>query len=171
MNKNEIEVGGKHEAKTGSRWIGVTILGPAKTGWNAVSDMGKPVKVKDAKNLRPAKDAVVEPTETADETTPADPAPPKRVRATKARPAKTPAGDASPTKMSCLDAAAAILKAHGNPMQTKAMIDAMHSQGLWSSDAPTPAATLYSAILREMKTKGDKARFKKTDRGHFGLNA
>ena len=31
------------------------------------------------------------------------------------------------------------------------------------------AATLSSAILREMK-KGATSRFKKTDRGHFALN-
>jgi len=36
--------------------------------------------------------------------------------------------------------------------------------------AQTPAATLYSAILREIKTKGKEARFKKSDRGQFVIN-
>ena len=45
------------------------------------------------------------------------------------------------------------------------------SAGLWATAAPTPAATLYSAILREVGKKGDKSRFRKTDRGHFALNA
>jgi len=31
----------------------------------------------------------------------------------------------------------------------------------------TPAASLYSAILRELQTKGTDARFKKTERGKF----
>jgi hypothetical protein len=31
-------------------------------------------------------------------------------------------------------------------------------------------ATLYSAVLREIATKGNEARFKKTDRGHFATN-
>ena len=31
-----------------------------------------------------------------------------------------------------------------------------------------PAATLYSAIVRELKTKGANARFRKTERGKFG---
>jgi hypothetical protein len=31
----------------------------------------------------------------------------------------------------------------------------------------TPAATLYSAILREINTKGQEARFQKTERGKF----
>ena len=44
----------------------------------------------------------------------------------------------------------------------------MADQGYWTSPAgKTPAATLYSAILRETKTKGSQARFQKTSRGHF----
>jgi hypothetical protein len=33
----------------------------------------------------------------------------------------------------------------------------------------TPSATLYSAILRELKTKKNEARFRKTERGKFEL--
>jgi len=51
------------------------------------------------------------------------------------------------------------------------MIDAMAAKGLWTSPGGrTPAATLYSAIIREVGTKGKEARFKKTDRGHFAAN-
>ena len=56
-------------------------------------------------------------------------------------------------------------------MRTKDLIDLMASAGLWTSNAPTPAATLYSAILREITVKGERSRFKKTDRGYFALNA
>ena len=43
-------------------------------------------------------------------------------------------------------------------------------KGYWSSpNGQTPAATLYSAILREIKTKGKEAWFKKTDRGQFEI--
>ena len=53
-------------------------------------------------------------------------------------------------------------------MSTKAMIDAMAQKGYWKSPGgKTPHATLYSAILREIDTKGADARFKKTDRGLF----
>jgi hypothetical protein len=68
--------------------------------------------------------------------------------------------------MSCLDAAAAVLTAKGEPMACKAVIDEMHTQNLWKSDAPTPRATLASALLRELR-KGDASRFKKVDRGQF----
>ena len=57
-------------------------------------------------------------------------------------------------------------------MTTKAMIEAMGAKGYWSSPAgKTPAATLYSAILREITTKGDKSRFTKTERGKFARTA
>jgi hypothetical protein len=48
------------------------------------------------------------------------------------------------------------------------MIDAMAEQKLWTSPGgKTPWATLFSAILREIATKGEDARFKKTERGKF----
>jgi hypothetical protein len=51
------------------------------------------------------------------------------------------------------------------------MIEAMAAKGLWTSPGgKTPHATLYSAILREIDTKGKAARFKKADRGHFAAN-
>jgi len=71
-------------------------------------------------------------------------------------------------KLSCLGAAAQVLKAQGEPMNCKAMVEVMAAKELWATDAPTPAATLSSAILREMK-KGDDSRFKKTGRGLFAL--
>jgi hypothetical protein len=94
-------------------------------------------------------------------------APAKEKRAPKPKPAK----EAKPKKMSCLDAAAAVLKSKGEPMRCIDMVAAMKEKGLWETSAPTPAATLYSAILRELTAKGRDSRFKKTDRGHFGLNA
>ena len=87
---------------------------------------------------------------------------------TKPKKAKKEAG---PKKMSCLDAAAQVLKAAGKPMTCNEMIEEMSKQGLWASpNGATPGATLYSAILREMK-KGDAARFVKADRGKFTAKA
>ena len=57
-------------------------------------------------------------------------------------------------------------------MTCKEMIDVMAAKGYWSSPkGATPAATLYSAVLRELTTKGAGARFVKTDRGKFARNA
>ena len=39
-----------------------------------------------------------------------------------------------------------------------------------SPGGATPQETLYSAILREIKTKGKEARFQKTERGKVAVN-
>ncbi len=72
-------------------------------------------------------------------------------------------------KVSQLDAAVAVLKAKGEAMNCKGMVEVMLAKGMWKTDGKTPAATLYSAILREITVKGSEARFKKTDRGQFTL--
>ncbi len=51
-----------------------------------------------------------------------------------------------------------------------AMITAMAAKGYWRSPkGRTPASTLYSTLLRELQTKGDRARFVKVERGKFAL--
>ena len=83
-----------------------------------------------------------------------------------------PAKEAAPKKLSALNAAAKILADAKEPMACKELIEAMEKKGLWTSPGgKTPHATLYSAILREINAKGKEARFKKTDRGHFAINA
>jgi hypothetical protein len=50
------------------------------------------------------------------------------------------------------------------------MIKAMAEKGYWTSlGGKTPHATLYSAILREISTKGKESRFTKTERGKFAV--
>ena len=79
--------------------------------------------------------------------------------------------DATDKKLSAIDAAAKVLGESGEPLNAKQMIDAMAAKGYWTSPGgKTPHATLYSALLREITTKGNEARFKKTQRGHFTLN-
>jgi HB1, ASXL, restriction endonuclease HTH domain len=73
-------------------------------------------------------------------------------------------------KLSALDAAAKVLGESDQPMGCNEMIEAMSKKGYWSSpNGQTPAATLYSAILRELKKKGAESRFRKTQRGKFAL--
>jgi hypothetical protein len=97
----------------------------------------------------------------------------KSAKAPKAKTAtpKAPKAKAADGKLSCIDAAAKVLADSKEPMTTKAMIEQMAAKGLWSSpNGQTPAATLYSAILREINTKGKESRFKKSDRGLFAIN-
>ena len=94
----------------------------------------------------------------------AAPAPPAQAKT------KKPPKEPKAKKASALDAAAKVLAESGEAMTTQAMIEAMAAKGYWSSPGgQTPSATLYSAILRELSTKGEQARFVKTDRGKFGL--
>jgi hypothetical protein len=110
-------------------------------------------------NTVPATPAVLETAVTEPATLEAPPAKPKKPKPAKAEMAK---------KMSALDAAAKVLADSGEPMNTKAMIEAMAAKKLWSSPGgKTPAATLYSAILREIGVKGKESRFRKTDKGLF----
>ena len=85
---------------------------------------------------------------------------------TKAKKAKEP----KTKKTSALDAAARVLAEAGQAMTCPEMIEAMTAKRYWNSPKGlTPAATLYSAILREINAKGKEARFVKTERGKFGL--
>ena len=50
----------------------------------------------------------------------------------------------------------------------KAIVETAAQKGWWKSDAATPAATVYAAIIREIATKGEKARFERgAKRGTF----
>jgi hypothetical protein len=81
---------------------------------------------------------------------------------------KSPATTEPAKKLSALDAAARVLSESGQPMNCQEMIEAMAAKGYWSSPGgKTPSSTLYSAILRELKSKGSDARFRKTERGKF----
>ncbi len=88
-----------------------------------------------------------------------------------AKPAKAAKAPKADGKLSAIDAAAKVLGETKDPMTTKEMIEAMAAKKYWTSPGgKTPAATLYSAILREIQTKGKEARFQKTERGKFAMN-
>jgi hypothetical protein len=73
-------------------------------------------------------------------------------------------------KVSALDAAK-VLEETGQAMTCQEMIAQMAAKGYWTSPkGRTPAATLYSAVLREIAAKGEDARFVKTERGKFARN-
>ena len=80
-------------------------------------------------------------------------------------------GEAKDKKLSAIDAAAKVLTDTKQAMNAKEQVEAMAAKNLWTSPGgKTPHATLYSAILREIYTKGNDARFKKTERGKFAAN-
>jgi hypothetical protein len=88
--------------------------------------------------------------------------------------AASPAADSASAvnKLSALDAAAKVLAETGQAMNCGELIAAMAAKGYWQSPkGRTPSGTLYSGILRELQTKGDKARFCKSERGKFRSNS
>src|SRR5713101_7610595 len=94
---------------------------------------------KSDKNKKATKAEAVEQTEAA-ATTPA-PAKPKAKKAKEPKAKRT----------SALDAAVRVLEEAGQPMTCAEMIEAMEAKRYWTSPkGATPAATLYSAILREI---------------------
>jgi hypothetical protein len=99
---------------------------------------------------------------------PAEPAKAKGGKAPKTPKAPKPAKEKKPKRASALDAAAQVIAGAKVPMRAKEMIAEMEAKGLWKSPGgKTPEATLYAAIIREIAAKGEKARFKKHDKGVF----
>ena len=78
---------------------------------------------------------------------------------------------AKPTKrMSLMDAAVAVLKESGEPMNTREMVKAAAEKGYWTPTAcKTPEQTLYGSIFREIKTKAQPRIVKSATKGKFRL--
>jgi len=83
-------------------------------------------------------------------------------------PKATPRAATTPKRASAINAAAQVLVSAKSPMNCRDLIAEMAKRRLWvSPGGKTPAATLNAAILREIKTKGAAARFRKVGRGLF----
>lgn len=81
-------------------------------------------------------------------------------------------GQTASEGMSLLDAAVKVLgEARGKPLSCREMIERILNKGYWSSlrGGKTPAATLSSAILREVQARRKQARFVKIARGQFAV--
>jgi hypothetical protein len=190
MKKDEVKIGHLYVAKVSDRIVTVRIDSTnSHGGWNATNTAtGKRIRIKSAQRLRRAVPA------DRQAATQADAAPEPEVNPTvevvagqplpdsdgekaakppaRPKPERKPAGDSKPKRLSALDAAAEVLAKAGKPMRAQELVAAMAEQGLWSSPAgKTPHATLYAAMMREARDKGDAARFRKVDRGQFAYNA
>ena len=70
-------------------------------------------------------------------------------------------------EMSGLDAAYQVLSETGVSMNARQICDMAIEKGYWEPQGATPDATISSAILTEIKRKGDDARFERTGKGLF----
>jgi short subunit dehydrogenase-like uncharacterized protein len=121
---------------------------------------GEPT-AKMSKGKKPAKGAAKKPAAEKPEPTAKTDAKPKAGKKAKAKP------DAGDKKLSAINAAYKVLAETGKAMNCQELITAMTEKKIWSSPGGlTPHATLYSAILRELKAKGE-SRFRKVEKGKF----
>ena len=165
MSKDEIVVGKVYAAKISGKVSPVRIDGESRHGgWDGTNvQTNKKVHIKSPTKLRyeivrTGDDKKANPKATAKASEPKTPK-----AKTKAKPVV-----AKPKKVSAIDAAAKVLSESKKPLNCKELVEAMATAGLWQSpNGKTPHATLYSAILREINTKGKDARFVKSERGKF----
>ena len=75
---------------------------------------------------------------------------------------------AKPKQISGLTAAFMVLVDADAELDVKTIVETAAGKGWWKSDAATPAATVYAAIIREIAVKGEKSRFARgAKRGTF----
>ena len=155
---NEFKAGDRAYTKVGRNLVEVRVKAKTGTGWTVTTRAGRTLTVR---NLEAAPGAAVGIASAA--------MPKVAAKAVK----KTPKAEAAVPKkgLSLLNAAATVLERSGVAMSVKAMIEAAKSSGLWTlRGVKTPAQTLYSAIIREIKDKGGASRFRKDGRGLFAFS-
>ena len=175
MKKDDIQINATYLVKVAGNLVPVKITREHDNGgWEGTSvKTGKTIRIKSAQRLRKR----------------LDDAAPRATRATKATKDTKPAtkrdtgergangadmGD-EPKRLSILDAAVKVLEerdAADGPLNCTQMVERMTAKGYWSParGGKTPANTLYSAVLREINTKGEGSRFDKIERGKFSLS-
>ena len=159
MSKSAIRAGDRAFVKVGRNLVEVRVDGKAEGGWSVTSRTGKSMTVK---TLLTAEGDTLAAHE-------ADAPAPAKAEA-KAKPAAPSPKAVPPKGLGLLSAAAAVLERSDAPMSVKAMIEAAKSEGLWTpKGGKTPEQTLYSAIIREIRDKGNASRFRKEGRGLFAF--
>jgi len=189
MKKNDVKIGQTYMAKVTNSTVPVRIDAESQHGGWAAKNLatGRTFRVKSAQRLlrkctqadlaglkrptpRRRKKAHTPPTAA----TVAKPAKKATKEATSAKGRDTGqtgakvAKPAKPKKISGLTAAFMVLVDANAELSVKTIVETAAKKGWWKSDAATPAATVYAAIIREIATKGKDARFKRgTKRGTF----
>ena len=156
MQAEQIEVGATYTASISRKKVRVRIkCEHPKGGWNAVNLASKrPVHIKSADKLIQRID------ESANKTG----------KALGKKAISQPSSALPIKKMGCLNSAIYVLEQAGEPLTCTQIMERILQQKLWTTTGRTPAATLYSAVIREIQRKGDDSRFALADRGMFTLN-
>ena len=171
--ENTVRAGDRAYTKVGRNLVEVVVIDRIDSTWKVKSHTGRTfyaraVQTADGKPVTAfARADGAAPSAKA--ATPA--ATPAKKSAAAPKTSAPPAPKAVPQKgLGLLSAAAAVLERTGDAMSVKAMIEEAKSSGLWTpKGGKTPEQTLYSAIIREIKDKGEASRFRKDGRGRFAF--
>jgi hypothetical protein len=173
MKKSTIKAGEVYQVKVSGKLAQVRIIGGnPHGGWDGINlATKKQVRIKSGARLRKpisekAKEAAQEQTKT---TTPPHTPPQVQTQTDESSTTASPKKERTQTKPGGLSCAARVLAEEARPLSCPEMVKLMLEKGYWKTDGKTPAATIYSAILMEIKKKGADSRFRKTERGKFEL--
>ena len=183
MKKDDVMLGGEYAVKVNGQIVCVVVEDEHPAGgWVGTNQKtGKQVRIKSAQRLRGWWDDYLKGGDEQAHTPPqgdgaAEDVPkvkePMR-RAPRAKPAPTclASTDRSAARqggrMSGLDAAAKVLEEAGGPLDCRTIVERAFEKGYWHSDGKTPAATLYAAILRDIRKYEKNSRFVKAGPGKF----
>jgi hypothetical protein len=175
MKLENVKVGETYTLKVGRNLVAVKAMSVDAKGKITVSPAsGKMITVADAGRLTARTVADGAGRHTAKQAAHGAPRKTSTPKATKAARGRNVGQQGAPQakekRVGLVDAAILILHEAGNkPMNVKDIVEAILAKKLWSTTGKTPAATLYSSILRDIQKKGSEARFKKVDRGQFAL--
>ena len=163
---NEFKAGDRAYTKVGRNLVEVRVKAKTETGWTVTTRTGRTLAVRSLEAVPGAAAGI------ASAATPKAAAKAAKAAA-KATPKAAPKTEAAavPKKgLSLLNAAATVLERSGEAMPVRAMIEEAKASGLWTpTGGKTPEQTLYSAIIREIKDKGESSRFRKDGRGRFSF--
>ena len=162
--KHEFKVGDTVLLKVGRNEVQVRILKPM-AGGNAFM----------VKSLASGKDFIMPGSRLNIPTVSIEPVEPEQkilgpvLGETETEDAPNPAPESKPAKkMSLMDAAVAVLRDSGEPMNTREMVKTATEKGYWTPTAcKTPEQTLYGSIFREIKTREAPRIVKSETKGKF----
>jgi hypothetical protein len=174
MKRDEVQIGKVYTAKVSDKLVSVRIESENRHGgWDALNlATGKKVRIRSAQRLRGEANRpqrAGRKAAQAESQVAAEGAVPDSTGAVEAKPRGRPTkGEPKAKRPSGLDAAARVLAESGEPMGVKEIVGVAAQKGYWKSPGgKTPHATVYSAIIREIATKGSESRFRKVERGKF----
>jgi len=171
-----VKIGETYKLKVGVNAVDVKIARSIAGGWEAISiKSGKTITIKNAKRLSATKKSAPSKTKAVVKKPDVKKKPAAKAAAKPRAPkAKAPVAK-NDKKMSLLDAAAFVLSVgpddhSSDRMGCRQIVELAAKRNLWKpGKGLTPERTLYSAILREITTKGAESRFVKAERGMFAL--